>query len=74
VVEGKQDVLRVDFDGPIRLEFHGTKLPSDGGLLACRELDEALGLAAEIEELGLQDPGTGQNARHALVGILRQSV
>ncbi len=72
--EGKQEALRVDFDGSVRLEFHGAKVTSDAGLLAYRELDEALGLAAEIEELGLQDPRTGQNTRHALTGMLRQSI
>ena len=72
--EGKRDALRVDFDGQIRLEFHGAKVTSDAGLLAYRELDEALGLTAEIEELGLNDPRTGRNTRYALVGMLRQWV
>jgi hypothetical protein len=37
-------VLRVTFDRKVRLEFYGTKVTSDTGLLAYRELDEALGL------------------------------
>ncbi len=44
---GKQKALRVDFDGQIWFEFHGAKITSDAGLLAYRELDEALGLTAE---------------------------
>jgi len=72
--EGKQDALRVDFDGQIRLEFHGAKVTSDAGLLAYRELDESLGLTAEIDKLELHDPRTGQNTRHAVRGMLRQSV
>ena len=42
-------------------------------LLAYRELDDALGLSAVAGET-LADARTGKNRRHALVGLLRQSV
>ncbi len=42
--ESNSDALRLDFDGRIKLQFHGAKLSSDGGLLLFRELDAALGL------------------------------
>ena len=62
----KQDALRLDFDAKIRLEFHGSNITSDAGLLAYRELDEALGLTTEVEELGIHDPRTGQNTQHSV--------
>ncbi len=36
--------LNIRFNRKIKLEFHGARLTSDGGLLAYRELDDALGL------------------------------
>ena len=36
--------MKVGFDGGIKLEFHGAKVTSDGGLLAYRDLDDAVEL------------------------------
>ncbi len=38
----KGERLNIRFNGKIKLEFHGARLTSDGGLLVYRELDEAL--------------------------------
>ena len=40
----RKQALRVQFDGKLRLEFHGAKITSDAGLLPFRELDEGFRL------------------------------
>ena len=42
--EARELPLRPTFDRRIKLEFHGARITSDGGLLAYRELDDVLGL------------------------------
>ncbi len=59
--EPRKASLRVDFDRRLKLEFHGSKITSDAGLLAYRELDEALGLT-EIAGAALFDLRRGKNA------------
>ncbi|MBM3586113.1 MAG: IS1380 family transposase, partial [Alphaproteobacteria bacterium] len=55
--------LRPVFDRRLKLEFHGSRVTSGAGLLAYRELDDALGLTALAGEV-LADARTGRNGWH----------
>ena len=67
------EAFRLDFDRRLTLQFRGSVVTSDAGLLAYRELDDALGLS-DLAGERLADARTGKNGRHALLGMLRQAV
>ena len=71
--EADKGALRLDFDRRLLLQFCGSTITSDAGLLAYRELDDTLRLTDTGAET-LADARTGKNGRHRLAGLLRQSV
>jgi hypothetical protein len=69
--EANDAVLRLDFDRRLMLQFHGSVVTSDAGLLPYRELDDVLRLTAMASDV-LADARTGKNGRHALAGLFRR--
>ena len=63
--ESDDGLLRLDFDRRLKLEFHRCRITSDAGLLAYRELDDALGLT-DVAGSVLPKCRRGKNTRHML--------
>ena len=61
------------FNASLKIDFQGSRLTSDGGLILIRELDERLGLGEFIAQ-HLTDSRRGKNTQLPLADLLRQSV
>ena len=57
----------------MKVDFQGSHVTSDGGLILVRELDERLGLGELIDE-HLSDSRQGTNKQFTFADLLRQSV
>ena len=68
--EADRGVLRLDFDRRLMLQFRGSAITSDAGLLAYRELDDTL----RLTDTGADTLVDARTGRHRLAGLLRQSV
>jgi hypothetical protein len=64
--------FQLSFNGLLKIDFQGSRITSDGGLILVRELDERLGLSELIRE-HLADH-RGPNSRLPLADLFRQSV
>ena len=71
--EADKGALRLNFDRRLMLQFRGSVITSDAGLLVYRELDETLRLTDTGADT-LAKARTGKNGRHRRAGLLRQSV
>src|SRR5712664_4507929 len=72
VGETQKEPFQLSFNGRLKVDFQGSRVTSDGGLLLVRELDERLGFGALIER-HLAD-ARGKNTQLPLADLLRQSV
>ena len=71
--ETQTQPFQLSFNASLKVEFQGSRVTSDGGLILVRELDERLGFGKLIEE-HLADPRRGKNTQFGLVDLFRQSV
>ena len=70
--EKQNQPFQLSFNASLKVDFQGSRVTSDGGLILVRELDERLGFGELIEQ-HLNDR-RGTNTRLPLVDLLRQSV
>jgi hypothetical protein len=73
VGEKQNQPFQLSFNASLKVDFQGSRVTSDGGLILVRELDERLGLEKLIEE-HLSDSRQGLNKQFTLADLLRQSV
>lgn len=71
--EKHNEPFQLSFNAQLKIDFQGSRVTSDGGLILVRELDERLGLGDLIAE-HLSDARRGKNTQLPLAGLFRQSV
>ncbi len=65
--------FQLSFNASLKVDFQGSRVTSDGGLILVRELDERLGFGELIEQ-HLTDSRHGKNTQFPFADLLRQSV
>jgi predicted ribosome quality control (RQC) complex YloA/Tae2 family protein len=71
--EKQNQPFQLSFNGSLKIDFQGSRVTSDGGLIVVRELDERLGFGELIAEQ-LRDCRCGKNTQFPLADLFRQSV
>jgi hypothetical protein len=71
--EQHHEPFQWSFNSALRVDFRGSRVTSDGGLIVVRELDEWWGMGALIERY-LTDTRRGRHTPWPLADWLRQSV
>ena len=71
--EKQSQPFRLSFNTSLKVDFQGSRVTSDGGLIVVRELDERLGFGELIAQ-HLTDSRRGKNTQFPLADLLRQSV
>ena len=71
--EAQDHPFQLSFNPSLRVDFQGSRVTSNGGLILVRELDERLGLGELIEQ-HLTDSRRGKNTQFPFADLLRQSV
>ena len=65
--------FQLSFNSWLKVDFQGSRVTSDGGLVLVRELDERLRLS-ELVDRHLSDSRRGRNIQLPLADLLRQSI
>ncbi len=71
--EKQNGPFQLSFNASLKIDFQGSRVTSDGGLILVRELDEKLGFGGLVDQ-HLVDRRQGKNTQFALADLLRQSV
>jgi len=71
--EKQNQPFQLSFNVSLKVDFQGSRVTSDGGLILVRELDESLGFGDLIAQ-HLTDSRRGKNTQLPLADLLRQSV
>src|SRR5262250_1808525 len=73
VGETQNRPFQLSFNSSLKVDFQGSRVTSDGGLVLVRELDERLRLS-ELVDRHLSDSRRGKNIQLPLADLLRQSI